>query len=271
MSNEELVQLIQQGTDPAENMGKLYQQNQGLIYSTIKVFRYACQADYNSTPIIEMDELMHEAYFGLVKAAESYDSGQGILFMSYATTCIRQAVKRFLDNCGRVVRVPVHTQEKIYRYNQVSAYYLQNFNRLPSIREYAAWLHISERGIEKLQRFMFQDKVKSLDVAFPGTENEDITVGDTLASDINIEYDVIEKVAQEQLKSELWDRVSQVLKHDKMVTVLRYRFIDRFSLDETGKRMGITRERVRQYEVLALRRLRCNSRTKRMFEDYLTA
>lgn len=132
------------------------------------------------------------------------------------------------------------------------------------------WLHMSKRGIEQLQRFMFQDKVKSLDVAFPGTENDDITVGDTLASDIDIEYDVIEKVVQEQLESELWDRVSQVLKHDKMVTVLRCRLIDSFSLDETGKRMGITRERVRQYEVLALRRLRCNSRTKRMFEDYLT-
>lgn len=95
------------------------------------------------------------------------------------------------------------------------------------------WLHMSKRGIEQLQRFMFRDKVKSLDVAFPGTENEDITVGDTLASDFDIESDVIEKVAQEQLESELWDRVSEVLKHDKMVTVLRYRFIDRLSLNET--------------------------------------
>ncbi len=110
MSNEELVQQIQQGIDIKGNMEQLYIQNKGLIYATIKRYRYACQSDYNSLPIIEMDELMNEAYFGLVKAVENYNPNQGILFMSYAPNWIRQAVKRYLDNCGRTIRVPVHTQ-----------------------------------------------------------------------------------------------------------------------------------------------------------------
>lgn len=74
MSNEELVQLIKQGADLTGNMERLYIQNQGFIFSVVKKYSYACQADYNSTPIIELGELMHEAYFGLVKAVKSYDA-----------------------------------------------------------------------------------------------------------------------------------------------------------------------------------------------------
>lgn len=270
MSNEELVQLIKQGIDTAGNMEQLYIQNKGMIYEVIKKYRYACQADYNSTPIIELDELMHEAYFGLVKAVESYDASQGVLFMSYAPSWIRQTVKRFLDNSGQVIRVPVHKQAQVYHYNQITSYYLQNYNRLPSIQEYARWLYVSDKTIEQLQQFMSRGKVRSLDEVRPGNDNEEITVADSVASDVDIEYDIVEKVSREQLKGELWDLISMVLKNEKMVGVLRYRFIDRFTLEETGERLGITRERVRQYEVLALRRLRCNSRSKRLM-DYLVA
>jgi RNA polymerase primary sigma factor len=270
MSNEELVQLIKQGTDSTGNMEQLYIKNKGMIYAVVKKYRYACQADYNSTPIIEMDELMHEAYFGLVKAVENYDASQGVLFMSYATYWIRQAVKRFLDDCGRVIRVPVHKQEKVYQYNQMTAYCLQNFNREPTIPEYARWLHISEKGVEQLQHFMFRDKVKSLDEMVSVGEDEGIAYTDTVASDIDLEGEMVERVTQEQLKGELWQMVSRVLKHDTMVKILRLRFIDRLTLEEVGGRLGITRERVRQYESLALRRLRCNSRSKRLI-NYLVA
>ncbi len=270
MSNEELVQLIKQGTDPAGNMGQLYLQNKGMIYAVVKKYRYACQADYGCTPIIEVDELMHEAYFGLIRAVENYDASQGVLFMSYAAFWIRQAVKRFLDDSGRVIRVPVHRQAQVYQYNQISSYYLQNFNRLPLTQEYARWMHISEKAVEQLQQFMSQGKVRSLDYVMPGTEDENITISDSVASDVDIESDIVEKVSQEQLRGELWDLISQVLKHDTMVKILRLRFVDRFTMEDVGQRLGITRERVRQYEALALRRLRCNSRSKRLIE-YLVA
>ncbi len=257
MSNEELVQLIKQGTDPARNMEQLYIQNKGMIFAVVKKYRYVCQADYNSTPIIEMDELMHEAYFGLVKAVESYDASQGVLFMSYTTSWIRQAVKRFLDNCGSVVRVPVHKQAQVYQYNQVSAYYLQNFNRQPSIQEYSRWLGVSEKVIEELQRFMFRGKVKSLDDIIPGNESEDITVADSVAGDTDIESDIVEKVSQEQLKGELWDLLSMVLKDDKKVQMIKLRYVDNLAFESIGKQFKISRSAVRQ--MLA----RCNRLIKR--------
>lgn len=266
MTNEELVQLIKQGIDSPENMGLLYMQNKGMIYAVVKKYRYACQSDYNGTPIIELDELMHEAYFGLVKAIESYDASQGVLFMSYAIYWIRQAVKRYLDDSGKVIRVPVHTQEKIYRYNQITAHFLQHFNREPSLHEYAYYLRESPKAVEQLQRFMFRNKVKSLEAPVPGGEGEHISLADTINSDMDLEEEVLERVSKEQLQRELWDIVGIVLKDNRMTSVLRYRFVELLSLRETGERMGITIEAVRQLEYKALRRLRSNSKTKQLIK-----
>lgn len=214
----------------------------------------------------ELEELMHEAYFGLVKAVENYDSSQGVLFMSYASHWIGQAVKRYLDNCGSVIRVPVHTQEKVFQYNRVTSYFMQHYNREPTNREYAKQLGVSITSIERLQNFMFRYKIKSLDATLPENEDEGLTLADTVAGESDIENEVVEKVGGEQLRIQIWNIVNIVLKDDRMKSVLVYRFKDRLSLRETGERMGITIEAVRQYEYKALRRLRCNSRTKRLYE-----
>ncbi|MGN6712906.1 sigma factor-like helix-turn-helix DNA-binding protein [Anaerocolumna jejuensis] len=190
--------------------------------------------------------------------------------MTYAPYWIRQAVKRFLDDSGWVIRVPVHKQALVYQYNQMTAYCLQNFNRKPSIQEYARWLHISDKGVEQLQRFMFRDKVHSLNAAVPGGDEEDTSFSDTVAGDTDLECEVVERLTQEQLKGELWNIVNQVLKHDTMVKILRLRFIDRLTMEDVGEKLGITRQCVRQYESLALRRLRCNSRSKKLI-NYLVA
>lgn len=138
------------------------------------------------------------------------------------------------------------------------------------MHEYAMWLHISEKAVQQLQQFMFQGKIKSLDASIPNNESEEITVADTVACDTDLENEVVERVSQEQLQDELWDMIREVLQHDKMTAALCYRFKEGLTLEDTAKRMGITRELVRQYESKALRRLRCNSRTKRLI-DYLVA
>lgn len=233
-----------------------------VLRSVYKKNDISCKS--NSTPIIEIDELMHEAYFGLIKAVEGFDSSQGTLFMTYATFWIRQAVKRFLDNSGQVIRVPVHKQEQIYKYNQVSAQFLRKYNRRATTKEYAIRLGISERAVEKLEAFMFNKAVISLDAAIQGEENDDMTVADSVGSDVNIEDDIVEKVGNEQLHTQLWEIVAQVLKDGKKIQIMKYRYIDNLSLEEIAIKYKVTKPNIDQFIRQSLRRLRCNSKTKRL-------
>ena len=264
MSNEELVNQIQKGISVNENMEQLYLRNKGLIYTTIKKYRYACQSGYSSLPIIEMDELMHESYFGLVKAIESYEANQGTLFMSYASFWIRQYVKRYLENCGQVVRVPVHRQQQIYQYNEATSYYLRHFNKEPSTKEYARWLKVSVKVINDLEKFMFQSKIRSLDAPLLGEENESNTLADTVTSNFSIEDNIVEKVTKEQIKNDLWRLVGEVLKDEKLIKIIKLRYQNNVTLREIGNLMGASIEQVRQYEQKALKKLRNNSKTKHL-------
>ncbi|WOO35999.1 sigma-70 family RNA polymerase sigma factor [Anaerocolumna sp. AGMB13020] len=226
MSNEELIKLIKLGIDKKNNMEQLYIQNQGMIYAVVKRYRYACQSDHNNTSIIEVEDLMHEAYFGLLKAVESYDTGQGVLFMSYAPYWIKRAVKRYLENCGQAVRVPVHKQAQVYQYNQATSCFLRKYNRQPSVKEYATWLSVSEKAVEQLQRFMFQSKIKSLDIPLPGSDNVELTIIDTIASEVDIENEVTERLSRQQLYSELWKIVKEELKDEKALQILKIKYKD---------------------------------------------
>lgn len=267
MSNEELVDRIQHGINTEEYMGQLYIQNKGFIFNVIKKYRYACQSDYNSLPIIEMDELMHEAYFGLVIAAKRYNPAQGSSFLTYAEHWIRQAVKRFLENSGQVIKVPVHRQQEIYKYNQATAYYLRNYNREPSIQEYARYVGVSVQVIERLEKFMFRGKVQSLDDVVPGGEDGDISFVDVIPADINIEEDAVEKVAAEQLREELWEIVAQVLKDQKKIQIFRMRYINNMTLEQIGEHFHVSRSAIDQTIQYGIKMLRRNSRTKNLGEE----
>ena len=267
MTNEELVERIQHGINAPEYLGQLYIQNEGFIATVIRKYRYTYRSDNKCIPIIEKNELMHEAYFGLIEAARRFDPGQGNTFLTYAAYWINQAVKRFLDNSGKVIRVPVHTQEKIYKYNQTTTFFQNRYGREPEKREYASYIGISQNEVGKLERFMFRGMVRSLDETIPGGENENLSFADAVPADTDIEEDVVEKLAAAQIREQLWNIVDQVLKDEKMIKVIRYRCVECITLDCAGTRMGITREMVRQYEAKALKRLRCNSRTKDLGEE----
>lgn len=264
MSNEELIQLIKQGEDITGNMSKLYIKNQGIIFSIVKKYSYACKASYGCVPIIELEELMHEAYFGLVKAVEKYDDTQGVLFMSYAPFWIRQAIKRFLEDSGQFIRVPVHTQEKIYRYNQVSSYYMQNFNRQPTKQEFASRLQMSFKEVEQLQRFMFRNKISSLDGVVSDGEDEDISYSETIPGDVDLETEVVERITNERLKNELWTILDQILMDEKKMQLLRLKFIDNMNMEEIGKRYNISRTAVKQALEYCLKLIKRNAQIRRL-------
>ena len=108
MTNEQLVAQIQGGLDVKENMQQLYLQNKGMIYRMVKKYR-------NIDKMTDIDDLMQQAYLGLVEAVDRYEPEKGVLFLSYATYWIVQSVKRYLEQCGRVMYLPAHTQEKVYK------------------------------------------------------------------------------------------------------------------------------------------------------------
>jgi RNA polymerase primary sigma factor len=283
MSNEEIVKLIQSGINTTDNMEILYMQNEGFIVSVAKHFSYICHIEHRHkrvnnnkqvdrkgpVSVIEFEELMNEAYFGLYEAVNRYDANQGVLFLTYAAHWIRQAVKRYLENSGQVIRVPVHMQQKIYQYNKVSGYFLREHGRIPTVNEFADYLGLTAKEVISLESFMFQKNVQSLDTPLTGLEDEELSIGDSVPGEGNTEQEVIEKLSSEELHTELWDIVDTVLKNETMQEVVRLRFIGSLTLAQTGERLRISPETVKNLENKAIKRLRRNSRTKHLMEDYL--
>lgn len=261
MSNEELVDQIQKGINESSNIELLYNQNIGFICKVVKKYRYAYMSDYNSISIIEMDNLIHEAYFGLIEATKRYTSNHGTLFLTYATHWISQAVRRFLENSGQVIRVPVHRQQEIYKYNQATSYYLRHYNRMPSIHEYTICVGLPVHGIEQLEKYMFRGTIQSIDENI--SESYNSALCNTLSCEINIEDDIVERVVQEQIKEELWDIVAQVLKDEKKLQIIKWRFIDEITIREIGTRVNLSTSAIERHIIHSLRKIRCNSKTKR--------
>lgn len=282
MSNEEIVKLIQDGVDVQKNMETLYNQNEKFIISVIKRkhYGYICnrmnkrkrkldridekEKNY-SVGVIEYNELLQEAYIGLVKAVEGYNPEAGASFLTYFEYWIIQMIKRFLDNCGETIRVPVHMQAKISAYNKTLALYLSRFGREPTKEEFATCLRMTVKEVEKLEDFMFRKNVTSLDIPILTAENEEVSLSEVIQDDTNVEQQVIEDIAAEKIKGETWAVVSQAV-NQRMLKVLKYRYKDGLTLEQTGDKMGVSREVVRNLENNVFRRLKSNSKTKRLME-----
>lgn len=266
MTNEELVQLIQNGIDVQKNMEKLYVQNIGLIYSIVRKYRFTYRAPYGCDPIIDRQELMNEAYFGLVNAVEGFKPNKDTSFVTYAKYWISQAIRRYLENCGRVIRIPVHTQAKIYAYNKTLEFYLSKFLREPTKEELAICIGMTVKEVEKLEEFMFRKNVASLDEPISNTEGDEVEIGDSIPDQsINVEEQAIDNVVSDRITGETWTVISQSV-NQKMLRVLKYRFERGLTLQETADKMKINRETVRNIESKALRKLSHNPRTKDLMD-----
>ena len=268
MCNEELVERIQHGINVQEYMEQLYNQNKGFIFSVVKRYFYACRAGENGIPIIEPGELMNEAYFGLVEAVNRYNPDQGAGFLTYASMWVGQSIKHFLDNSGKTIRVPVHTQEKINRYNKVTAYFLSCYGREPSCREYASSIGISEQRVIALEKFMFQGAIKSLDAPLPGDSDETtLTIADSVADNVNVEADVIEKVRNEQIKEELWGIVNQVLKDETSIQIFRLMYEKGFTAEQIANQLQLSRSDIEHSIKHGIKQIKRNPRARDLGEE----
>mgnify|MGYP002233497305 CR=1 FL=1 len=127
-NNEQIVGQIQTGENEQENMILLWQQNRNFI--TMIARKYSSCA--------EMEDLEQEGYIGLYEAVRHYDASSEVPFINYAAFWIRQVMRRYIDNCGRVVRIPTHAVDKMQRYKKIKSEYQKYYGKIPTDREMSA-------------------------------------------------------------------------------------------------------------------------------------
>ena len=255
MDNETLVLKIQQGEDIKKNMQQLYDQNYYLLRKTAKKYS-------NIDSMTDIDDLMQELYIPLYEAVISYKQGNGATFISYALVCISRHLKKYLDDVGRVVRVPVHEQQKIYKYNQVSSYFMRTQNRKPTDRELMVYLELTQKQLDSLKRSMGIMSVSSTEEII----QEDIKIGDTIADDAADMAQVEDKIDKDRLTVTLWAAVSEAVTDPKNYQVIEDRYKRGCTLKECGERLGVNGESARVRESKAMRQMRNNKRIKEIGE-----
>jgi len=252
----EQEQLLWEVRDGERAQAHLIKANSRLVVSVAK--KYVGRG----VPFLD---LIQEGNIGLIRAVNKFDYTRGYKFSTYATWWIRQAVTRAIADQGRTIRVPVHMYEQINRLTRASRQLVQELGRDPTTDEIAEALDVPARKVEQIIRV----SQRPLSLEMPVGEEEDSYLGDFIEDE---DAQSPTDAASQQLLREVIDEIfASLTPREVRILQLRFGLVDGYSytLEEVGRKFGVTRERIRQIEAQALGRLRHPSRSRKL-RDYLS-
>lgn len=248
----ELAQRIKEGDNKA--LEKLTRANLRFVVSVAK--QYQNQG-------LSLPDLINEGNIGLIKAAKKFDETRGFKFISYAVWWIRQSIMQAIAEQGRPVRLPLNQVGSVNKINKALSKFEQEHERRPSIDEIASSTDLPQEKVEEA----IKANTRQVSMDAPFKEGEENSLIDVLSSDETPSTDA--ELLKQSLREEMSMALNVLNERERNVIMAFYGIGQpEMSMDEIGKRYGLTRERVRQIRERALRRLRQNTHNK-LLESYL--
>jgi RNA polymerase primary sigma factor len=256
----ELAKIIERGVgktpDAQLAKEKLIQANLRLVVSIAK--RYSGRG-------MSFPDLIQEGNIGLIRAVEKFDYTKGYKFSTYATWWIRQAITRAIADQGRTIRIPVHMVETINRLIKTSSHLLQELGREPTLDELAKEMELPVERVSEIIRIA----PEPLSLETPIGEEEDSHLADFIQDQETVSPD--DAASYQLLRERIVEVLSELSPRERDVLRMRFGLDDGYprTLEEVGRHFQVTRERIRQIEAKAIKKLRHAKRRKKL-EEYLT-